>query len=151
MMTSQGCVIVDLDGTLANAEHRMFYRDGKLDWKRFEDPMLILDDKPHHIVADVVRLLRQKWAIVYVSGRKDTCYNTTVQWLTAQDLWLHPFMLLMRKAEDNRHDFEVKQDILNELIASGYEPVLSLDDRNSVVKMWRDNNIPCFQVAPGDF
>jgi hypothetical protein len=27
----------------------------------------------------------------------------------------------------------------------------TFDDRDKVVKMWRDNGIICFQVAPGDF
>jgi hypothetical protein len=28
---------------------------------------------------------------------------------------------------------------------------MAFDDRNSVVKMWRDLGIPCAQVADGDF
>jgi hypothetical protein len=29
--------------------------------------------------------------------------------------------------------------------------VLCLDDRNSVVKLWRDLGLTCLQVAEGDF
>ncbi|MBU6452113.1 MAG: hypothetical protein KGS72_10070 [Cyanobacteria bacterium REEB67] len=146
------CVVVDLDGTLADAEHRMrYYRDGKLDWAHFEAPENIPNDQLHHIVAEVVKLLRQKWPIIYVSGRKDTCYDVTVDWLKKHDLWHPPALLLMRNRKDSRHDYEVKKDILDELIGRGYRPILSLDDRNSVVQMWRDNGIPCFQVADGDF
>jgi len=35
----------------------------------------------------------------------------------------------------------------------GYDldAVEALDDRDSVVKMWRDAGVACFQVASGDF
>jgi hypothetical protein len=146
------CVIVDLDGTLADATHRTkHFPDGKLNWALFKAPHRIADDQLHHIVADVVRLLRSKWPIIYVSGRNDDCYDVTMQWLKKHDLWQAPELLIMRKTGDSRHDYEVKKEILDQLIADGYNPVLSLDDRNNVVKMWRDNGIPCFQVAEGDF
>ena len=28
---------------------------------------------------------------------------------------------------------------------------LAFDDRDRVVAMWREEGVPCFQVAPGDF
>jgi hypothetical protein len=31
------------------------------------------------------------------------------------------------------------------------EVLCVFDDRDKVVKMWRENGINCFQVAPGDF
>jgi hypothetical protein len=33
----------------------------------------------------------------------------------------------------------------------GFEPTLSFDDRDRVVKMWREEGIRCFQVDYGDF
>ena len=80
--TAKECVIVDLDGTLADAEHRKrLHKDGKLDWATFESPEMIPHDELHQIVGEVVKLLRQKWPIIYVSGRRDTCYDVTVEWL----------------------------------------------------------------------
>lgn len=37
------------------------------------------------------------------------------------------------------------------IVSHGYEPIMAFDDRDRVVKMWRDAGIPCAQVAPGDF
>jgi hypothetical protein len=36
-------------------------------------------------------------------------------------------------------------------LADGYEPIMVFDDRNQVVKMWRERGIVCAQVAEGDF
>jgi len=33
----------------------------------------------------------------------------------------------------------------------GYTPSVVFDDRDRVVKMWRENGIRCFQVAEGNF
>ena len=146
------CVIVDLDGTLADATHRTKRdKEGKLNWAVFKAPHRIADDKLHDVVGEVVKLLRTKWPIIYVSGRNDDCYDVTKKWLQKHDLWQAPELLVMRRTGDSRHDYEVKKEILDQLIAEDWKPVLSLDDRTNVVKMWRDNGIPCFQVAEGDF
>jgi soluble P-type ATPase len=56
----------------------------------------------------------------------------------------------MRKDGDNRNDTVVKREILEELIKTRYI-VAALDDRNRVVKMWRESGIKCLQVQEGNF
>ena len=57
----------------------------------------------------------------------------------------------MRKAGDYRPDAKVKEELLTQVKADGYEPILAFEDRERVVDMWRRNGIQCCQVAPGDF
>ena len=58
----------------------------------------------------------------------------------------------MRKAGDYRADVALKSDWLSEMEPPEYDRLTAVfDDRDSVVKMWRDAGVPCFQVAPGDF
>ena len=45
----------------------------------------------------------------------------------------------------------VKKDFLDEVTSQGYEVFFTVDDRNQVVDMWRENGIPCFQAAEGNF
>ena len=55
-------------------------------------------------------------------------------------------------ANDNhRPDHQVKGELLDRLRADGWEPIMAFDDRNQVVRMWREKGIPCAQVADGDF
>jgi len=40
---------------------------------------------------------------------------------------------------------------LNDEINQGHSILCVFDDRDKVVKMWRENNIACFQVEYGNF
>lgn len=52
----------------------------------------------------------------------------------------------MRKTGDTRSDTIVKREILDELIKEYYIE-FALDDRDRVVKQWRESGIKCLQVA----
>lgn len=59
--------------------------------------------------------------------------------------------LYMRPEGDVRKDTEIKREIFDNYIRDKYRVLFVLDDRNSVVKMWRDLGLKCLQVAEGDF
>jgi len=84
-----------------------------------------------------------------MSGRSDECRNETYQWLRENDV---PFdELYMRAADDKRQDWKVKYDLFNEHVRGKYNVVGVFDDRDQVVKLWREMGLTCFQVAPGLF
>jgi hypothetical protein len=56
----------------------------------------------------------------------------------------------MRKNDDFRPDHEVKREILNDHINKD-RVRLVIEDRASVVKMWRQEGLVCWQVADGEF
>jgi hypothetical protein len=56
----------------------------------------------------------------------------------------------IRKDGDSRRDSVVKREYLQDIVKK-YNPKLSVDDRDQVVKMWRDNGVECWQVANGNF
>lgn len=142
-------VIFDLDGTLADCQHRIGYiRMRPYQWDKFFDNDEVYKDGVHEDVAELFRMFRANHHIVIVSGRSDQCREGTVRWL--HDNLLLPDLLLMRKEGDHRPDDLVKQEIyrthLSDLDIFGV-----FDDRDRVVNMWRRLGIRCFQVAPGDF
>lgn len=53
----------------------------------------------------------------------------------------------MRAAGDYRQDAIVKAEILEQILADGYEPFLVVDDRPQVVDMWRSYGIVTLQCA----
>jgi len=60
-------------------------------------------------------------------------------------------VLLMRPYGDSRQDSVVKQEIYRKQIAPYFDVAWVYDDRDQVVKMWRDEGLTCMQVAPGNF
>jgi hypothetical protein len=144
------CILFDIDGTLALIGHRRPLLDGdKPDWRSFNGKMG--DDTPNRPVVELYKTLwdSQKYHLILVSGRGEEYRQLTETWLT----WnLIPFeRLLMRPRNDFRADVAVKHEILFQLKAEGKKILFVVDDRNSVVDMWRDNNITCLQCAEGNF
>tara|TARA_Y100001963_G_scaffold88454_1_gene122223 strand:- start:33573 stop:34094 length:522 start_codon:yes stop_codon:yes gene_type:complete len=83
------------------------------------------------------------------------CFDLTRNWLK---YWFNIYNinqmveLYMREKGDNRQDSVVKKELYYEHITDNYSVQLVLDDRDQVVKMWRnDLGLICFQVAEGDF
>lgn len=143
-------VILDLDGTVADCNHRLHFIEGhNRDYQAFYDG--IPDDKSIDHIIDLVRALYQsgEYSILAVTGRPITHLRETQIWL---DQNFVPYdAIFMRPEGDFRKDFVVKKEILEEIRKNFGEPAFALDDRSSVVKMWRENGVPCLQVAPGDF
>lgn len=142
-------VIVDIDGTLADISHRRHFVATKpKNWAAFEK-LAHLDNLHHHIASILDLMADHDWTIVLASGRGEQQREVTVRWLDDHDV---PYRkLFMRKLNDYRADDIVKSEILDEILACGFTPTLVLDDRDRVVKMWRDRGLKVIQVAEGDF
>ncbi len=140
--------IFDIDGTVADLSHRLHHiTSTPKDWPAFF--AACHGDSPIEHICELAHALSKVAAIVYVSGRSDECRAQTVTWLEANRL--PPGRLYMRTAGDHREDYAVKGELLDEVMADGFLPIMAFDDRDQVVKMWRERGIPCAQVAPGNF
>jgi hypothetical protein len=144
-------VVFDIDGTLANIEHRLDYvRSKPKNWKAFDAG--IPNDKVNTHVA------RMYWAlanmkthdIIIASGRSERTRADTEAWLR-KHIGSEWQKLYMRPADDYRGDDIVKQEILDQIVADyGKKPDMVFDDRPRVVRMWRDNGIFVFNVYQGE-
>ena len=153
--------IFDLDGTLADIQDRRDYSrtpKGKIDWDKFFDPKNIEMDKPNEAVIQTAKDLHKIGNTIYIfSGRSAGTMDATIKWLhkhlynsgTGRS-WAK---LLMRPVDKlMMPDDELKQSWLNDPEIIDKNRVIAVfDDRDKVVKMWRKNGIPCFQVAEGNF
>lgn len=141
------CYVFDIDGTLADCSHRLHHiQKTPKDWLSFF--AACCDDAPIKHIIRLARDLGECHEIVFVSGRSDECRDATYAWLE-RHVFTSP--LYMRKAGDHRGDDIVKLELLKQIRADGFEPIMAFDDRSRVVKAWRAAGIPCAQVAEGDF
>ncbi len=138
--------VFDLDGTLCNNEHRQYLV--KKDFKKFEDSCTLDTPVPH--ILELAQVLARSYTLLFVSGRSTRVQTITENWLKQYGL-MDGNRLFMRIEGDNRHDAEVKSEIMDRIVAEGFEVIMIFDDRNSVVAMWRARGIPCAQVVEGDF
>jgi len=149
-------VIFDLDGTIADIEARRSLstkENGKMNWDVFFDPNNIDLDLPNWSVITMAQILRKEgYRIVIFSGRSKATKEVTKAWLQKFDV---PFQLL--KMRPTSRDFmfmpddELKKKWLDDLFPNKEDILCVFDDRDKVVKMWRDNGLTCMQVNEGNF
>jgi hypothetical protein len=144
------CYIFDIDGTLADNSHRTHHlTKTPKDWNAYhvnvEFDTVILH------VRTLLRHLNNHASIVFCSGRHDGQRDLTEKWILQHTDVTARGYLYMRKEGDHRPDHIIKLELLAQIRADGFDPIMAFDDRNSVVKMWRDAGVPCAQVAEGDF
>lgn len=151
--SSKTKVIVDIDGTIAKIGDRIKYiQREKKDWDSFykhceEDEPII------EIAALVQSLFEECYEIIFCTGRSEKYRTETINWLKAY--FSKPLIaqssLLMRPENDFRHDTIVKPLLLNDANINLNEISFILEDRDSMVKKWRELGLICLQVADGDF
>ena len=165
-------VIFDLDGTLANIDRRRNHalkmgKNGKMNWNEFFNPAHIAFDEPNEPVIELAQMLKDKGYKIFIfSGRNDRMYERTVEWLEWNDV---PYDLLVMRpdkfqgktwpvAEGNPATPDMRympDEILKKKMLDTFLDIndvyLVVDDRDKVVKMWRELGLPTWQVAEGNF
>lgn len=134
-------ILCDIDGTLAQMDGRSPY-----DWAR------VGEDKVNGAVWHTLLAMNGQYRdkIVLLSGRDGSCQAQTVDWLVRNNV---PYEeLYMREAGDTRPDDIVKAELFDKHIRHRFNVRLVLDDRDSVVTLWRKQlKLPCWQVNYGNF
>ena len=131
-------VIVDVDGTVARHVSRSPYDYSK-----------VLSDEPIQFVIDILESLADRHEIIFLSGRKDSCYEDTKVWLAKHA----PFWggkLFMRPDDSNIPDYIVKEALFNENINGKYNVVAVFDDRLQVARLWSKKGLPLLKVGDPD-
>lgn len=136
-------VLCDIDGTVALKGARSPFDESR-----------VHEDRPNRNVVEVVESLYNNgngYPIIFMSGRSDACRTATEAWLE-DELHVWEFELHMRRAGDRRKDSIVKRELFDEHVRGKFNVLCVLDDRDQVVKMWREElGLTALQVAPGDF
>lgn len=143
-------VIFDLDGTLANADHRLHHLESRpKDWDSFYQDC----DKDEPIIP-TIRILEALnlygYCIEIWTGRSEVVERKTREWLNKHILDTRKVRLLMRRKGDYRHDTVIKKEWYENGEARG-KVVMVFEDRKRVVDMWRSLGIQCYQVDNGNF
>jgi len=149
-------IIFDLDGTLALIDERRALatkENGKINWDVFFNPDNIQLDKPNWPVIEMAKTLKNAGnRIVIFSGRSKATKEVTKDWLNQHGV---PFDVIKMRPTGNGFQFMaddlLKKKWLEDLFPNTDDILCVFDDRDKVVKMWRENGITCFQVAPGNF
>ena len=158
MMNKFKDIIVDMDGTLADIHERVERAEAnpppgkRMNWDIFlnERTMMELDEPNEHVIELVRALHSTQHRIIITSARNERHREVTeVQLLNWFGFKVYQSMYL-RKDNDFRSDNIVKEELLEQIRADGYDPHIAIDDRQQVVDHWRKLGLKCWQVEKTD-
>lgn len=144
-------IIVDLDGTLCNVDHRLHHvrtEEGvRKNWKAFFDGLS--QDTPNEWCRTLVGQFESDYPVVFASGRPDDYERQTRSWLIEHEF--STTHLYMRCRGDHRSDEIAKEVILDFEILTRFKPLFFVDDRRRVADLWRRRGFICLHCHHGEF
>lgn len=132
-------VMVDIDGTTA-----LHVARGPYEMEKCET------DAVNTAVKEQIDNWKQLGLIVILlSGRDEEWRDHTKRWLDGNMIQYDH--LFMRPLGDRRPDYVVKYELFDNNVRNSFNVRLSLDDRNQVIEVWRQLELPTWQVNYGNF
>ena len=142
-------IIFDVDGTIADCDHRRHFVENNNDWKSFKEQTV--NDTPVQWVCDIaMRFMAQGDQVAFFSARNETEREITEQQFSE---WIGDGHkgLFLRENDSYDPDEVFKANLADKFEEIGGKIDLVFDDRNKVVDMWRARGTTVVQVAEGDF
>lgn len=135
-------VICDIDGTVADNEHRQELLKGFKDWDAFFDEMHL--DKPIWPVINLVNdLHKDNKKIIFITGRPERYREKTTTWL--KKYFNFEISLYMREDNDKENKLISKLKIYEENL-SRYDVHLVIDNDESLLEMWANLGLTTHEV-----
>jgi hypothetical protein len=138
--------VFDIDGTLADVSERLHHVRAKpKNWNAFFAAMA--QDKAIASIVRLCNLLHDAGVrVVLCSGRPERYRSDTVAWLAREGVGYDE--LRLRRDGDRRSDAIAKREMLADIDRT--RVLFIVEDRSSVVEMWRAQGFVCLQCAPGE-
>lgn len=156
--------VFDMDGTLADCSHRLHYV--KFLYKETygapytKPPKKSKDydsfykacggDTPIQWAIDLFKIVKRQGETLILTGRSEICRQETNDWLI-----LHEIMydyICMRPDKNSEQDHILKPRMLEDFLRDkDYQVQFIVDDRNRVVKAFREKGYNVLQCQNGDY
>lgn len=133
MDTGKNIVICDIDGTVANNDHRQHLLNGFKTWDLFFNA-LDKDTPILEVIEYVLELHSNGKKIVFITGRPERFRKPTLSWLSRYfDFELNVFM---RGNNDIRHKKLVKKDIFTNNFNSE-QIYIAIENDLELIDLWK--------------
>lgn len=144
--------IFDIDGTMADNDHRMHHLLDKKDWDAFfaeqdkDGPFQAVLDVLHALAYDRGKMIGDK--IIVVTGRDERFREVTLEWLTRHiDYEFLDQDLYMRPLGDRENDDTLKVKIIKDWLAANpqYSVGAIFEDRHRIIDAFRNEGWYTFE------
>ena len=135
-------ILCDIDGTIANNDHRQHFLEGKKDWDGFFSELI--NDLPIHSIIEMVNKEHNNGKeIIFLTGRPERYRYSTTLWL--KEYFNFELKILMRKDNDQNNKLIVKKEIFEENFLLN-EIDYIIDNDRDLLDMWSGLNIKTYGV-----
>jgi hypothetical protein len=141
-------LVLDIDGTIADIDHRLHFVDknnpSQEDWDNFFDPILVSKDTPIEFSRYVFEIFLEYFDdIIFLTGRPEELRDVTVDWLTKHyDISPDEDHLLMRPdsaslTDDQSAWANFKKVVFEDELIPRYGDAdfIIIDDTNDILAM----------------
>lgn len=141
-------VIFDIDGTLADCEHRRHFIATKpKNWPAFFKAM-----HKDTVIENIAIYARHYYEntelkVIIVTARPNDYSDITIKWLSENNIKFDE--IFFRSEKDSRDDAIVKAEILEKIREKGYNPIRVYDDRPKVIRMWKQKGLEVIDCGKG--
>ena len=135
-------ILCDIDGTIANNDHRQHFLQGKKDWDGFFSE-LINDEPIFPIINKVIEEHDAGKDIIFLTGRPERYRHSTTLWL--KKYFKFEINLVMRRNNDLRNKLIIKKELLMQNFNLD-EIELIIENDEELVSMWKDIGTNVFYV-----
>lgn len=137
-MDKKDCIIVDLEGTLSNCFHRIYYWYDK-NYDKWNE--LFSQDSVNEQMVQRIKSHRELNQDIILCTAKSEIYQKEVMtWLVKHDLFYLINCIYYRDADDSRLSVNVKKDMLIK-IKKKWNVIKVYDDRPNICRMYINNGI----------
>ena len=135
-------VLCDIDGTVANNDHRQHLLKSYKDWDKFFSKLS--QDSP---IVPIIEMINARFKdgmeIYFVTGRPERYRTETMSWL--KKYFKYNFLLIMRKDNDLRNKLTIKKEMLSSIekkdkVIEVYENDLDL------IEMWEEEGLKTINI-----
>ena len=130
-------VLCDIDGTIANNDHRQHYLEGKKDWDGFFSA-LINDEPIYKIINQINELHSAGKKIIFFTGRPEKYKNLTIKWLS--QYFDFKIEIIMRKNNDRNNKLFTKKEMFTSRFKS-QDIFCFFENDESLISLWETLNI----------
>tara|TARA_B100000214_G_C23952946_1_gene621360 strand:+ start:229 stop:666 length:438 start_codon:yes stop_codon:yes gene_type:complete len=135
-------ILCDIDGTIANNDHRQHFLQGKKDWDGFFSE-LINDEPIFPIINKVIEEHDAGKDIIFLTGRPERYRYSTTLWL--KEYFNFELKILMRKDNDQNNKLKVKKEIFEKNFRVNDIDYV-IDNDIELLKQWEDMGIDVYEV-----
>ena len=135
-------ILCDIDGTVANNDHRQHFLEGKKDWDGFFNA-LDKDQPIYPIIDKIIEENKSRKEIIFLTGRPERYKDLTKTWL--KKYFTFDIRILMRGDNDQRNKIITKKEIFIANFKRN-EIDLVIDNDEELIKMWESFGLSTLKV-----